>query len=196
MKPIEVPLFPLRTVLFPEGLLPLRIFEPRYLDMVRDCARDDSAFGVCLTHEGEGNATPGGAAQTGTLARITDWYTLEDGLLGVSATGAERFVTEETWREPNGLLRARVRLLAEPPRTAVPEAFALLSEVLDRFMEKVGEHYPQFTPAHLQDAAWVGYRLAELLPLSGIEKQHLLELDDPLARLQVLLETLPRFQRD
>ena len=196
MKTIEVPLFPLRTVLFPEGLLPLRIFERRYLDMVRDCARDDSAFGVCLILDDEENTTSAGAAQTGTLARITDWYTLEDGLLGVSATGAERFVTEETWREPDDLMRGRVRLLAEPPRTAVPEAFDLLSEVLDRFMDKVGEHYPQFTPEHLQDACWVGYRLAELLPLSGIEKQHLLELDDPVARLQVLLETLPRFQRD
>jgi len=196
MKPIEIPLFPLRTVLFPEGHLPLRIFERRYLDMVRDCARDDSPFGVCLTHDDEEADPPTGVAQIGTLARITDWYTLEDGLLGVSATGAARFHTEEAWSEPDGLLRARVRLLAEPPRTALPEAFALLSEVLDRFMDKVGEHYPQFTPEHLQDATWVGYRLAELLPISGIEKQHLLELDDPIARLQVLLETLPRFQRD
>ena len=196
MKRIEVPLFPLRTVLFPEGMLPLRIFERRYLDMVRDCARDDAPFGVCLRHDDEETATPGEPAQTGTLARITDWYTLEDGLLGVSATGAERFAREETWRDPDGLLRARVRLLPEPPRTAVPEAFALLSEVLDRFMDKVGEHYPQFTPEHLQDAAWVGYRLAELLPISGIEKQHLLELDDPVARLQVLLEIMPRFQRE
>lgn len=196
MTRLEVPLFPLNTVLFPEGLLPLRIFERRYLDMVRDCARDDSPFGVCLTQDSEASGAAVGAAETGTLARITDWYTLEDGLLGVSATGAERFVTEEAWREPDGLVRARVRLLPEPPRTAVPEAYALLSEVLDRFMDKVGEHYPQFTAAHLQDAAWVGYRLAELLPLSGVEKQHLLELDDPVARLQVLLETLPRFQRD
>ncbi|MEJ2384324.1 MAG: LON peptidase substrate-binding domain-containing protein [Xanthomonadales bacterium] len=196
MKTIEIPLFPLRTVLFPEGLLPLRIFERRYLDMVRDCARDDSAFGGCLTHDREDSDAAAGTAQTGTLARITDWYTLEDGLLGVSAIGTERFVTEETWREPSGLLHARVHLLTEPPHTAVPAAFALLSEVLDRFMDKVGDHYPQFTPEHLQDATWVGYRLAELLPLSGIEKQHLLALDDPVARLQVLLETLPRFQRD
>ena len=196
MKPIEVPLFPLSTVLFPGGLLPLRIFERRYLDMVRDCARDESAFGVCLRLESDAPGAPADVAQTGTLARITDWYTLDDGLLGVSATGAERFVIEETWREPDDLLHARVRLLAEPPRTAVPEAFALLSEVLDRFMDKVGEHYPQFTPEHLQDACWVGYRLAELLPLSGVEKQHLLELDDPVTRLQVLLEILPRFQRE
>lgn len=192
----DVPLFPLRTVLFPEGFLPLRIFEQRYLDMVRDCARDDSAFGVCLIQEGEEAGTPVRAAQVGTLARITDFYTLEDGLLGVSATGAGRFVTEDVRREPNGLYRARIRLLPEPPRCAVPESMGLLSEVLGRFMEKVGKHYPQYTPAHLQDAAWVGYRLAELLPLEGVEKQHLLELDDPLARLQTLLDALPRFQRD
>ena len=196
MNPTEIPLFPLGTVLFPEGFLPLRIFERRYLDMVRDCARDQSPFGVCLDQSESGSGVPVAAGRVGTLARITDFYTLEDGLLGVSATGAERFRTEETWRDANGLVRARVRLLPEPPRSAVPDAFAILSEVLGRFMEKVGEHYPKFTPDSLDDANWVGYRLAELLPLSGIEKQHLLELGDPVARLQILLETLPRFQRD
>jgi len=196
MTPLEIPLFPLRTVLFPEGFLPLRIFERRYLDMVRDCARDDSPFGVCLTHEDGDRPLPLADGQVGTLAHITDWYTLEDGLLGVSATGGGRFVIEAAWRETNGLLRARVRPLPEPPGCPVPEGFAILSEVLGRFMEKVGRHYPRFTQDLLQDAAWVGYRLSELLPLSGIEKQHLLELGDPVDRLQILLETLPRFQRE
>jgi Lon protease-like protein len=196
MSRLEIPLFPLRTVLFPEGFLPLRIFERRYLDMVRDCARENGPFGVCLIQDDGETQGPQTAAGVGTLAHITDWYTLEDGLLGVSATGAERFETEETWREEDDLLRGRVRLLPEPPSCAVPEAYAILSEVLARFMEKVGSHYPQYTPDHLQDAAWVGYRLAELLPLSGVEKQHLLELDDPIERLQVLIETLPRFQRE
>ena len=195
MSRAEIPLFPLGTVLFPEGFLPLRIFERRYLDMVRDCARNDSPFGVCLALESADEEGPAGAAPVGTLARITDWYTLEDGLLGVSATGAERFVTEEAWREPGGLNRARVRLLREPPHIELPEAYAILGEVLGRFMEKVGDQYPTYTPEKLQDARWVGYRLAELLPLSGVEKQHLLELESPVDRLQVQLETLPRFQR-
>jgi Lon protease-like protein len=194
MNIVEIPLFPLRTVLFPGGFLPLRIFEQRYLDMVKDCARGDSGFGVCLIREGE---EAGGAVKTtevGTVAQIVDWYTLEDGLLGVSAIGTNRFATESSWRQDDGLLRARVRMLPEAPSCPLPEAYALLAEVLGRFMEKVGHQYPSWSPDRLEDAAWVGYRLAELLPLAGIEKQHLLELSDPMERLQSLTDVLPRFQ--
>ena len=194
MSTVEIPLFPLRTVLFPGGYLPLRIFEQRYLTMVRDCARNDTGFGVCLIKEGEEAVAPVKTAQVGTHAQIIDWYTLEDGLLGVSATGTIRFITEDTWQEDDGLFRARVRILAEPPKCTVPAAFSVLSDVLGRFMEKVAHQYPDYTPDHLQDASWLGYRLSELLPLGGIEKQHLLEMSDPLERLQNLVEILPRFQ--
>jgi Lon protease-like protein len=178
----EIPLFPLRTVLFPGGFLPLRIFEQRYLTMVRDCARNDTGFGVCLIREGEEAVSPVKTAQVGTHAQIVDWHTLEDGLLGVSAVGTD------------GLFRAQVRVLPEAPECAVPEAYSVLSDVLGRFMEKVSDQYPDYVPEKLQDAAWLGYRLSELLPLAGIEKQHLLEMQDPLGRLQKLLEILPRFQ--
>lgn len=192
----EIPLFPLRTVLFPDGHLPLRIFEQRYLSMVRDCARRNSGFGVCLILEGEEAITAVRPAQVGTLAQIVDWYTLEDGLLGVSAIGTTRFVLQQTSRREDGLLLGSVTWLPEPSPCRVPEAFSVLSQVLGRFMEKVGEHYPSFTSDCLDDAVWVGYRLSELLPLAAIEKQHLLELSDPLERLQNLLEILPRFQSD
>jgi len=194
MSIVEIPLFPLRTVLFPGGFLPLRIFEQRYLTLVRDCARNDSGFGVCLIREGEEAVSPVKTAQIGTYAQIIDWYTLEDGLLGVSATGTVRFVAENAWQEDDGLFRAQVRVLPEPQECAVPEAFSVLCDVLGRFMEKVERQYPDYTPDRLQDALWVGYRLSELLPLGGIEKQHLLELSDPIARLQNLVEILPRFQ--
>lgn len=194
MSTIEIPLFPLRTVLFPGGFLPLRIFEQRYLNMVRDCARADTGFGVCLILEGEEAAAPVKTAEVGTHARIVDWYTLEDGLLGVSAVGTVRFATESTWQQDDGLLRARVRVLPEPAPRLLPEAYSLLAEVLGRFMEKAGHQYPSWSEESLQDAVWVGYRLAELLPLGGIEKQHLLELFDPLERLQSLVDVLPRFQ--
>jgi len=133
-------------------------------------------------------------AEVGTYAQIIDWYTLEDGLLGVSATGTVRFITENAWQEDDGLFRAQVQVLSEPPSCRVPEAFSILSDVLARFMEKLDHQYPEYTPAHLQDALWVGYRMSELLPLSGIEKQHLLELADPLDRLQGLIDIIPRFQ--
>ena len=196
MSTVEIPLFPLRTVLFPGGFLPLRIFEQRYLDMVRDCARNDSDFGVCLISEGEEAVSPVKTTHVGTLAQIVDWYTLEDGLLGVSATGTRRFKIESSWQQGDGLLWARVQMLPEPPSHPLPEAYALLAEVLGRFMEKVGHQYPSWSEERLQDAVWVGYRLAELLPLAGIEKQHLLELSDPFERLQSLVDVLPRFQSD
>ena len=194
MSIVEIPLFPLRTVLFPGGFLPLRIFEQRYIDMVRDCARNDSGFGVCLISEGEEAVAPVKTMEMGTYARIVDWYTLEDGLLGVSAIGGERFSAEKTWRQDDGLLRASVRFLPEPARCDLPDEYALLAEVLGRFMEKVGHQYPSWSEERLADAVWVGYRLAELLPLAGIEKQHLLELSDPMERLQSLVDVLPRFQ--
>jgi Lon protease-like protein len=194
MSIVEIPLFPLRTVLFPGGFLPLRIFEQRYLDMVKDCARQDSSFGVCLIREGGEAVTPVTTADVGTHARIVDWYTLEDGLLGVSAIGGSRFVTDSISRQDDGLLRARVRVLPEPPASALPAQYDLLAEVLGRFMEKVGHQYPSYSEKKLRDAVWVGYRLAELLPLAGIEKQHLLELSDPFERLQSLIDVLPRFQ--
>lgn len=190
----EIPLFPLRAVLFPGGHLPLRIFEQRYLNMVRDCTSTDTGFGVCLIVDGEENGSPVRSAQIGTLARIVDWYTLEDGLLGLTAEGTTRFVLEDSRKREDGLLLGEVQWLPEAPQTPVPAAYDLLCQVLGRFMEKVSEHYPNYEPENLQDANWVGYRLAELLPLSGVEKQHLLELSDPLDRLQSLLDTLPRFQ--
>jgi Lon protease-like protein len=194
MSTVEIPLFPLRAVLFPGGNLPLRIFEQRYLTMIRECTSNDRGFGVCMIQEGEEAIAPVKSAPVGTLAQIVDWYTLEDGLLGVAAVGTTRFFTENTWRREDGLFVAQVRWLPEPPSPELPEAYSVLSGVLFRFMEKLSQQYPEYTPAHLQDASWVGYRLSELLPLSSIEKQHLLELSDPLERLQNLLEILPRFQ--
>ena len=191
---IEIPLFPLRTVLFPGGFLPLRIFEQRYLDMIRDCARNDTGFGVCMIREGEEAVSPVKTAEIGTHAQVVDWYTLGDGLLGVSAVGTVRFMTESTWQEENGLLKALIEIVPEPPPCRLPPQFSLLSDVLGRFLEKVGDQYPEYTPDHLQDAVWVGYRLAELLPLSGIEKQQMLQMSDPIERLQSLAGVLPRFQ--
>ena len=144
MSLIEIPLFPLRTVLFPGGNLPLRIFEQRYLTMVRDCARNDTGFGVCLIREGEEAVSPVKTADLGTLAQIVDWYTMEEGLLGVSTVGTMRFMADHTWRQDEGLFRARVNIVPEPPVCPVPENCSVLSDVLGRFMEKVSDNYPDF----------------------------------------------------
>jgi uncharacterized protein len=178
----SIPLFPLHTVLFPGGPLRLRIFEPRYLDMVSRCMREDTGFGVALIVAG---SEAGGAAQTveiGTLARIVDFEQLEDGLLGITARGERRFRIVHVHQESDGLNVCHVEWREDEMRAEVPPQHAVLAELLRRAIEQIGAAYGEVTPAY-EDASWVGMRLAEILPLAPIERQELLELNDGPERL-------------
>ena len=190
----DIPLFPLPTVLFPDGYLRLRIFEQRYIDMVRECSLRDCGFGVCLVGNAEGSNTPANHMRVGTIAKINDFSTLDDGLLGITAHGGQRFIVRKTRMRDNGLLVADVETLDETAAVEVPVEYSVLSMIAARFMEQAGKNYPSFQTGKLQDAHWVGYRLAEMLPLDNHEKQLLLQISDPLERLQLLIEVLPRFQ--
>jgi Lon protease-like protein len=191
----DLPLFPLGTVLYPGGQLPLRIFEPRYLDMVRECARKASPFGVCLILEGREVGTPAVPAAVGTLAHITDFHNREDGLLGIVIEGGTRFRVARTRVRSDGLVRGDVELWPEETAEAVPVEFALLQSILERLIETMAPHW-RYAPKQLyDDAGWVGFRLAELLPLHADEQQRMLELTDPLRRLAELRDILPRFQK-
>jgi Lon protease-like protein len=186
----ELPLFPLRAVLFPGGPLPLRIFEPRYLDMVSRCLREQSGFAVLLIGEGE---EAGGAvtfAATGTEARIVDFDRLEDGLLGIRCVGRGRVRVVEAWREADGLNRGRVLDIADDPVVPVPPEHAWLSDVVRQALSEAGE--PCGEPQERDNAAWVGNRLAEMLPLSLADKQMLLEMTDPVERLAALEPAVSR----
>ena len=187
----RIPLFPLHSVLVPGGRLALRIFEPRYLDLVRDCSRDDSGFGVCLLLPNPAGGEAHHHARIGTLARIVDFHTLDDGLLGIVTRGQQRFRILGTSVRDNGLLVGQVAWLDEAGHQAVPEDCALLADITARFLDRLGSNYPDYRQQDLQDAAWVGYRLVEWLPLQPIEQQVLLELNDPVQRLQRLLRVLP-----
>jgi uncharacterized protein len=181
----DIPLFPLSTVLFPGGPLPLRIFETRYVDMVRSCLRGGSPFGVLLIKEG---AEVGGTAATfevGTLARIVDFNPMPDGLLGIICRGETRFRLLKKWRQSDGLNLGRIELIAAPPPTRVPERLHHLGELLRRVLPELGTLYASI-PRDFEDADWVSCRLAEILPLEQREKQLLLELEDPLDRLERL----------
>lgn len=162
--------------------------------MVRECSLNASCFGVCLVNNPEGSDRPANHMRVGTTAEIVDFSTLEDGLLGITARGKQRFIINKTRMRDNGLLMGDVEIMDEPGLVDVPVEFAVLSMVTARFMEQLGSNYPFFKPQDLQDANWVGYRLAELLPLNLDEKQLLLQLSDPLERLQALVDVLPRFQ--
>jgi Lon protease-like protein len=191
----DIPLFPLSAVLFPGGTLSLRIFERRYLDMVRDCARRGSGFGVCLILDGSETGAPAVPAAVGTLARITDFHTLPDGLLGIDTEGGRRFHVQEARVRDNGLVHADVALWPDEPVLPVPPEHGLLPTILERLLEKTGGPWAHADRACFDDASWVGFRLAEFLPLEPPAKQALLQLDDPLQRLQRLQHVLPRFQR-
>jgi len=180
----ELPLFPLNTVLFPGGPLPLRIFEPRYLDMVSRCLREQSGFAVVLLSEGEEETSATSFAATGTEARIVDFDRLEGGLLGISCIGRERVRIVEAWREADGLNRGRVLDIAADPVVPVPLDQTWLTEVVMQVLPEAGETYRHVE--RRDDAAWIANRLAELLPLTLADKQTLLELADPLERLSVL----------
>jgi len=189
----EIPLFPLDTVLYPGGELALQIFEPRYLDMVRDCARTETGFGICLTLEPLGKG-PARHARVGTVARISDWYTRENGLLGIIARGTQRFRVIKTHSRDNGLLMGEVDWMKSEPEVELPLEYSVLSTIVARYMERAHDQFPEFKPAQLENAVFVTYRLAELLPISGAEKQSLLEMDNVLDRLNMLQRVLPRFQ--
>lgn len=190
----DIPLFPLHTVLFPGGNLPLRIFEQRYIDMVRECSARESCFGVCLINNSEDEHQAATHLRIGTTAEICDFSTLPDGLLGITARGRQKFIIQKTRMRDNGLLMAEVDIMADTALVDVPDQYSVLSMIAGRFMEQLQQNYPSFQPQLLQDANWIGYRLAELLPLENNEKQVLLQISDPLERLQVLLDVLPRFQ--
>ena len=180
----SIALFPLNIVLFPGGVLPLRIFETRYVDMVRRCMRGSQAFGVALIREGN-EVGPAETFDVGTLAKIVDFHHLSDGLLGLSCIGEQRFRIRSRGRQADGLNLAEVDWLASEPAVAVPARHARLSELLKSVLPQLGEVYTGIE-MRLDDAAWVGHRLAEILPIPLTDKQSCLELDDPIERLDVL----------
>jgi Lon protease-like protein len=188
---VEIPLFPLNTVLFPGGPLQLRIFEQRYLDMISRCAQQQTSFGVVAIKEG----AEVGAATTfavGTLAQIVDFDREPDGLLGITAAGGGSFAVEQVSRKPDGLYVGEVTLWEPDVVTPLPAAHGQLAE-LTRTLLPLDVRY-RGMPTAYEDAAWVGYRLAELLPLPLGAKQKLLETRDALARLDYLLATVLRLE--
>ncbi len=185
VETLRIPLFPLNTVLFPGSLQPLKIFEQRYLDMAATCMKAQTPFGICLIEKGSevgGNAVP---HPVGTLANIANWEMEQLGILMITAQGGRRFRILESQTGPGNLLEATVELLAETGPTRLPPERERLLPLLRRIVGDLGsERMPE--PHRYDEAEWVGYRITEVLPIQNLAKQKLLELDDPLARLEIL----------
>jgi Lon protease-like protein len=188
-RSLSLPLFPLRTVLFPGGLLPLKIFEQRYIDMAKACLRDERPFGVCLITRGHEVATPSAGppdfVRVGTLARIVDWEMPQLGILHVTTNGGDRFQVREHAVEASGLVVAEVTMIAPEANPPLPDDSIALAKLLDVIATRIGsQNFP--AERRFDDASWVSYRLAELLPLPLTIKQSMLEINDALVRLSTL----------
>lgn len=184
-----IPLFPLSTVLFPDGPLRLRIFEARYLDMIGRCLREGTGFGIALIVEGREAGGPARAVTVGTVARVVDFEQLEGGLLGITALGERRFDISSVSRQSDGLNLAEMQWHAAEPQVAVPEKHAILADLLKQALVQLEAVYAVVTP-HFDDATWVGMRLAEILPLPMPERQQCLEMTDAVERLDFLRDRL------
>ena len=182
---ISIPIFPLNTVLYPGTLLPLKIFEQRYLDMTKACVRDSSPFGVCRIREGQEVGVPAVSEQIGCTAVIAEWEMPHLGVFHLQTRGQLPFRILRQSMQPDGLIRADVELLAGTAGDVNRESLALCRRVLEQIVAKIGPEY-FFPPLDYDDARWTSYRLAEVLPLDTQIKQGLLELRDDGERLKRL----------
>lgn len=185
----EMPVFPLNTVLFPGGRLPLRIFEQRYMSMAKRCLRDELPFGVCLIREGTEVGAPAIPVTVGCIARIATWDMPHLGLLHIMARGERRFRILSRSVQADGLSVAEVEPLPEDEDAPVPVHCQGCVRLLKQVIEQQPAHFE--APHRLSSASWVSARLAEVLPLPLSAKQELLELSDGLARLERLNNLLP-----
>jgi len=185
----QLPIFPLNTVLFPGGVLPLRVFEARYIDMTRDCLKREAPFGVALIKEGNEVGAAALPENIGCMARITDWDMQQLGVLSLTTVGQERFRIVGSSVAADGLITADVEIIPAEPSQPVPREDSACISLLRAIIMQVGDkHVP--APHYFSDAAWVGYRLSELLPIPRAAKQRLLELEDSISRLQIITKYL------
>jgi uncharacterized protein len=191
-------IFPLGTVLFPRGVLPLRIFEARYVDMVRQCMRNDEAFGVCRVIEGNEVGTPAEHEQIGCAARIVDFDKEPSGILNIRTVGEQRFKINSKKINRQNLILAEIDWLAEEDDVPVPADMARCSQVVEQVISELVDTEPNSMkrvlepPYLLQSASWVSHRLCEILPFGPSSKQLMLELSDPLQRLSIVNQVLQK----
>jgi Lon protease-like protein len=198
MATLSIPLFPLSTVLFPDGVLPLQIFEVRYLDMISRCLTEDTAFGVVLLTQGQEVRGAMGPQEkfvaSGTLASVYDTTASTPGLLQVVCRGSSRFSVLGAERRANGLWMGDVELVEDDHEVRIPSELRGASDALDRVLASLHEvpqqRWPVQPPFRLDDCGWVSNRWCELLPLPNQQKHNMLMLDNPVIRLELLHDVL------
>jgi Lon protease-like protein len=181
----ELAIFPLNAVLFPGGLLPLRVFEQRYMDMAKGCLKDDRPFGVCLIRSGHEVGAPATPEPIGCTARILEWDMQQLGVLSIKTVGEQRFRIRSARVTQAGLTMAEVEMLAQEEDSILPAEFEACAALLKAVIDEHGAAIVTL-PAQLDSASWVGARLTEILPVPLGAKQKLLELGDAMQRIEIL----------
>ena len=179
----DLPIFPLRTILFPDSKLPLRIFEPRYIDMVSRSMRENSEFGIILSREST-DPKMFETYDTGTLAKIIDWDQGGDGLLGITTLGTQKFRLKELNKQEDGLNIGSIERIENEVDYKPLKEFTHLVELLQAILDDVNIYDDD--EKRFDSASWISYRFAEILPLRIEDKQKCLEIDDPIIRLNFL----------
>ena len=186
------PIFPLRTILFPDSKLPLRIFEPRYIDMVSKCMKDSLEFGVVLSRESN-DPKMFETYNIGTMAKIIDWEQGNDGLLGITTIGTNKFKLLGMNKQEDGLNIGDVEIIQREGHFKPTENFSNLVSLLKAILDDINLYNDD--EKKFESASWVSFRFAEILPLKLEDKQKCLEIDDPIIRLNYL-EPLIRMIRE
>ena len=186
---MRLPIFPLHSVLFPGGRLPLKIFEPRYVAMTTACLRNNTPFGVCRIREGQEVGTPATYDAVGCAALIGDWEVPHANMFHLHAHGTAVFRASNSSVNPVGLIEADIEWLPEASGSLDQRTVELCVRMLQSLEERLGPTF--LPPPHaFDDARWVSYRLAELLPLALSERQKLLEERDDGRRIGLLLAAI------
>lgn len=174
----NIPIFPLSSITFPGGYMPLRIFETRYIDMVKDCVKNNTGFGISLSKPNNIDYY-----DVGTYCKISDWEQMDDGLLGITIRGKYRYRITNSGVQSDGLIRADIEHMDEPSFVDVPKELMPYSDFLKNILEQYPKFYHDEAPKYFTESGWVGSRLAEILPMPLNEKQVILEIEDYLVRL-------------
>ena len=184
---MDIPLFPLSRLILPEGTIQLRIFEPRYVDMISNCFKYNSDFAVCLIREGQETGIAATPHPIATRVDITDWQQDNSGLLNITVTGRSCLRITETRTHSDQLLTGEVEPIPLECPVQLREEFRPLADRLEVMLDQLAD-FALVSARRMEDAVWVSNRLIELLPMPGQDKMLLLQMQCANDRLQVLLQ--------
>ena len=191
----NAPIFPLRSIVLPGGLFPLRIFERRYLDMVTTCIKNNEGFCISLVKKEEPDLYVKDVFEYGSWVEITDWNKLQDGLLGITVEGKNIVKISNTSLDKENLLRGTIKKLDLEKEYLIPQKYLVLSKFYKKIYPNL-KNFINFKEERFADASWIGYRLTELLPIELELKADLISTTDAIERLEKINQIMTKLYGD